>query len=545
MDNVKGYLNLVLHTHLPFIKHPEYDSFLEESWLYEAISETYLPLLRMLGRLEADGIPINITISFSPTLTTMLQDPLLCERYVGHLDKLIELGRKEVDRCAHEPDASQLARMYLDLYEANKRDFEVLYERDILKGFDRFYKSGQIELITTPGTYPFLPFYQQYPSNIAAQIEAAVDSHHQIFGRVPKGLWLPECGYFPGLDKFIKDFKFKYFFVAAHGMLFSPNVPSWGVFSPAKTSNNVAFFARDVASANLVWSAETGYPSDPDYRDFYRDIGHDLDFEYIKPYIHLEKIRVNTGYKYYAITGRTDQKRYYNPEKAKKKIREHAANFLLHQSKRIQRLDPYMNQIPVITCPYSTELFGHWWFEGIEWLESVIRLAHEKFADLATVLPDTYLSSQTSLQTVDPVFSSWGNNGYAEVWLESSNDWVYRHIHMAIERLQELISRFPDASGLKERALNQAAREVMLAQSTDWVVIMRTGAAESYAVNRIREHLSNFYRIYDALGQGNLGTEWLTKVEKKHNIFPRLNYRSFASGLPEDWKHMGHPQSIQ
>ena len=545
MKSGKGYLNLVLHAHLPYIKHPEHESFLEESWLFEAISETYLPLLRMLHRLEADQVPINISISFSPTLTAMLQDELLCGRYVRHLEQVIELGQREVERTKHEPEVQSLARMYLELYQENYRDFLEQYDRNILKGFDHFYKSGQIEVLTAPGTYPFLPFYEQYPANIAAQVEAAVDSHHAVFGKVPKGLWLPECGYYEGVEEVLKDYDLKYFFTSAHGMLFSPDVPSWGVFSPAQTKNGVAFFARDVASANLVWSAENGYPGDPDYRDFYRDIGHDLDFEYIKPYIHLQKIRVNTGYKYFAVTGQTVHKRLYDPQRAMRKVQEHAENFLYHQSRRIQKIDPLMDRVPVITCPYSAELFGHWWFEGIAWLETVIRLADRQFGDLEMTTPERFLSQKPKLQEVQPVFSSWGNKGYAEVWLEGSNDWIYRHIHMAIERLQELILRFPDATGLKERALNQAAREILLAQSIDWPVIMRSGTAESYANNRVKEHISNFYRIYDALGQGNLGTEWLTRVEKKHSIFPRLNYRVFAPGNPREPNQLGHPYAIR
>jgi len=544
MNHGKGFLNIVLHAHLPFIKHPEFENFLEESWLFEAISESYLPLLGMLKRLEADKIPSTITISFSPTLIAMLQDDLLGKRYLGYLEKHIDLGNRELERAQDDPKVHGLAQMYRDRYLKCLADYQE-YAGNILKGFDYFQKAGVIEIITTPGSYPFLPFYEQYPANVSAQIESAVDTFHMVFGKTPKGMWLPECGYYPGLEHHLKDYEIDYFFTSAHGLMFSPDAPRWGVFTPAQVGNGLAYFARDLESANLVWSAETGYPGDPDYRDFYRDIGHDLPLEYISPFIHLEKVRVNTGYKYYAVSGKGDNKNLYNPDLAANKVLEHAENFLYHQSKRIGKLDPVMAEKPIITCPYSAELFGHRWFEGIQWLETVIRLVDSKYGDLDLTTPSRYLSNSPKLEVSQPIYSSWGNKGYGEVWLDGSNDWIYRHVHMAIERLQELVSRFPDVTGLKERALNQAAREVLLAQSIDWPVIMRSGAAEQYAIQRLREHIGNFYRIYDAMGQGTLGTEWLTKVEKKNNVFPRLSYKVFNLGVPKRANALGHPYALE
>jgi 1,4-alpha-glucan branching enzyme len=129
---------------------------------------------------------------------------------------------------------------------------------------------------------------------------------------------------------------------------------------------------------------------------------------------------------------------------------------------------------------------------------------------------------------VQPAFSSWGTKGYAEVWLDGSNDWVYRHTHKAIERMTELVGRFPDESGLKERALNQAAREVLLSLQSDWPFIMRAGTTVSYAVRRVKEHIYNFTSIYESLRRGAISTEWLTRLERTNNVFPNLDYRIFA-----------------
>ncbi len=538
-----GKIQLVLHAHLPFIKHPEHESFFEETWLFEAISESYTPLLRMLHNLDADGIPANITISFSPSLTAMLKDELLQERYVSYVENLIELGEKEVRRTQDDPQFNGLARMYLDLYRQNLDFFLNQINRDLLSGFDYHQKKGNIEIITSPGTYPFLPFYEQYPANIHAHIEAALDSHREIFSRASKGIWLPECGYYPGLEEILKEHGLHYFFVEAHGLLFAKNCPTSGTYAPVQTPAGPYAFARDVASVNRVWSDIDGYPGEVSYRDFYRDIGHDLDFDYIKPYIHLEEFRVNTGYKYYAITGNTVEKQPYQPEQARGKIAEHADNFLYTIRERLKTADGLMDGEALITAPFSAELFGHWWFEGVQWLEQVVRRIHAD-GTIGSTTPGAFLEKNAVQQTLSPVFSSWGNKGYAEVWLNGANDWIYRHLHSAIEHMQELVERFPNVTGLKKRALNQAAREVLLAQTVDWSVIMRSGVSEEYARARIREHIGNFYFIYESLGQGNLGTEWLTRIEKKNNIFPAIDYRTFEARRSRDNGRMGHPYVV-
>lgn len=284
-----GNIQLLLHAHLPFIRHPEHESFLEETWLFEAISESYTPLLRMLNRLDADNIPAGLTISFSPSLTAMLKDELLQNRYIKYLEKLIELGEREVERTANDPAFNPLASMYLDLFRNNLEFFTDELQNDLLSGFDYHQKKGNIEVITSPGTYPFLPFYEQYPANIHAHIEAALDSHREVFNKPSKGIWLPECGYYPGLEEILREHSLEYFYLEAHGILFADNCPKSGTYAPVKTPSGLYAFARDVASVNRVWSDIDGYPGEIAYRDFYRDIGHDLDFDYIKPYIQDRK----------------------------------------------------------------------------------------------------------------------------------------------------------------------------------------------------------------------------------------------------------------
>ena len=527
MNNYKGNLCFVLHAHLPFVRHPEYSRFLEEDWLYEAINETYLPILRTFRSLEKDSIPFRLTISISPTLCAMLSDKLLQERYIAYVERLLELADKELSRTSLNSEENKIVMMYKELFIANLDDFKNLYQNNILNGFLAFEKSGNLELITTAATHAFLPCYKEFPSTIKAQIQVAMDSHIHHFGKSCKGVWLPECGYYPGVEDVLKNNDINYFFSSAHAILFSEKKPANGVFAPVNCKNGVSVFARDIVSSKSVWSPEVGYPGDNYYRDFYRDIGYDLPLDYISPYIHENKIRVNTGMKYHRITGKDiSDKKLYDIEAANKRVVEHAENFIYNRKKQVNEVAPKMDIDPIIVSPFDAELFGHWWFEGPKWLEAVFRKVADE-DNLELITPSDYLEKEKVPEQIDPVFSSWGNNGFSEVWIDGSNDWIYPLIHGAVEKMQDLIERFPDESSLKERILNQAAREIMLAQSSDWPFIMYMATTQSYAARRVKQHIANFNRIYNNLSRNDMDTEWVTSIEKENNRFPSIDYRIF------------------
>tara|TARA_B100000614_G_scaffold192402_1_gene173521 strand:- start:773 stop:2398 length:1626 start_codon:yes stop_codon:yes gene_type:complete len=534
---------LLLHSHLPLVRHPEYESFLEERWLFEAISETYLPLLRMMQRLEADSVPFELAMSFSPTLSFMLQDEFLLERYNGYLENNIELAEKELARTNGDPRQHRLAKMYHERYRSDLTDLNETYERNILKGFDYFAKRGHVEVLATAATHAFLPNFRNYPETVRVQVELGIECHRRNFGTHPRGFWLPECGYYEGLEEILANAGVDYFVSAAHGVLFGDPSPANGTYAPVMTPEGVSAFPRDVYTATWVWSSEQGYPADPVYRDFYRDIGYDLALDYVRPHIHSDGIRIDTGFKYHAITGQTDDKELYDPEAADARAREHARDFYHRQREHVGRLSEVLPSEPIITSPFDTELFGHWWFEGPTWLEELFRVAASDRQDrtsptLEMTTPGRYLREFGAAEEVRPTFSSWGSRGYAEVWLDGSNDWVYRHVHQAIERMGELVARFPDEGGLKERALNQAAREVLLGMASDWPFIMNAQTVVPYATRRVKEHLLNFTHVYDALSQRNMGTEWLTALEKKHPIFSSLNYRRMKLASIETLKDL-------
>ncbi|MCX7927740.1 MAG: DUF1957 domain-containing protein [Candidatus Omnitrophica bacterium] len=522
----KGYLCLVLHCHLPFVRHPEHEDFLEEDWLYEAITETYIPLLWVFEKLIEDGVDFRLTMSMTPTLISMLTDPLLQDRYLKHLNKLIDLAHKEIERTTWQPQFQRLAIMYVNHFCRARDTFEK-YHKNLVVAFKNLQDIGKIEIITCGATHGYFPLMDVCRESVRAQLKVAVSHYQATFGRKPCGIWLPECGYQPGQDEFLREVGIRYFFTDAHGLLHATPRPKYGVFAPVYCKNSgVACFGRDLESSKQVWSSIEGYPGDYNYREFYRDIGFDLEYDYIKPYIHPDGIRINTGIKYYRITGPTNHKEPYVPEWAREKAAEHAGNFMFNRQRQIEFLYDYLQRKPIIVSPYDAELFGHWWFEGPQWLDFLIRKIAFDQDIIRLVTPSEYLEENRRLQVVVPSMSSWGWKGYSEMWLQGANDWIYRHLHMASWRMTELARTYSNGTdGLLRRALNQALRELLLAQSSDWAFILGTGTHTSYAVKRTKEHLLRFNHLYESIKTNTIDPEWLADIEYKDNIFPDIDYR--------------------
>jgi 1,4-alpha-glucan branching enzyme len=267
------------------------------------------------------------------------------------------------------------------------------------------------------------------------------------------------------------------------------------------------------------------------YRDFYRDIGFDLPHDYIKPYIHSEGIRTFTGFKYFAVTHRASHdKRPYDPHLAYVRAAEHAGNFMFNRERQVEHLRANMDRRPIVVAPYDAELFGHWWYEGPMFLELLFRKLQYDQGAVAPITPSGYLHEYPTNQVATPSLSSWGEKGYGDYWCNGSNGWVYRHLHKMAERMVELAQRFPEAKGVRRRALDQAAREVMLAQSSDWAFIMKTGTTVPYATKRTNDHVKRFTRIYEDLVKGaDVDERWLVEVERRDNLFPEVDYRVYGT----------------
>ncbi|WP_404787322.1 glycoside hydrolase family 57 protein [Altericista sp. CCNU0014] len=523
-----GYLALVLHAHLPFVRHPESDYVLEEEWLYEAITETYVPLLMVFEGLKRDGIDFKITMSMTPPLVAMLGDPLLQDRFDDYLATLEELATLEIERNAFNGHLKYLAEHYVEEFGRIRAYWEDC-DRNLIGAFKKFQDSNNLEIMTCGATHGYLPLMKMYPEAVWAQLRVACESYEENFGRPPKGIWLPECAYYEGLERMLADAGLRYFLTDGHGILYARPRPRYGSYAPIFTETGVAAFGRDHESSQQVWSSEVGYPGAAEYREFYKDLGWEADYEYIKPYIMPNGQRKNVGIKYHKITGKglgLSDKALYDPYWAKEKAAEHAGNFMINREQQVRHLNGIMQRPPIVVSPYDAELFGHWWYEGPQFIDFLCRKSwHDQHTYDMTHLAD-YLRGNPNQQVCRPSQSSWGYKGFHEYWLNETNAWIYPHLHKAAERMIELAKREP-ADELEWRALNQAARELLLAQASDWAFIMRTGTMVPYAVRRTRSHLVRFYKLYDDIREGKIDSGWLEKVALMDNIFPNINYRVY------------------
>lgn len=523
---MQGYLSIVLHAHLPFVRHPEHEKFLEESWLFEAITESYLPLIRVMDGWLRDGMATRLTLTLSPTLCAMLRDPLLQERYLRHLNGLIELAEKEIHRTYWDRKFRDLAHQYHQRF-IELRDTYNLHAGNLLTAFRRFQDEGRLEIITTAATHALLPLLNHQPS-LRAQILVARDHYEETFQRPPRGLWLPECAYAEGVETVLQEANLRWFILDTHGVLNARPRPRYGVFAPLFTPNGIAAFGRDLESAKQVWSRHEGYPGDPRYRDFYRDIGYDLDFEYVRPFLPSPDHRGFTGIKYYRIEGKGHDKQVYHRRQALEAAAQHAQHFLEARVAQFQQLAPLMDRPPLLLSPYDAELFGHWWYEGPEFLDYFVRKAYYDQQVFKLITPEDYLRAHPTNQVATPSPSSWGEEGYYRVWLNETNQWIYPHLHVAQMRMTELARRFPNATGLRLRALRQAAQELLLAQASDWPFILRTGTSPDYARKRVKDHLLRFLTLHKQLITGKISEARLKQLEATDNVFPGVDYRYWA-----------------
>lgn len=528
--SLQGHLSLVLHAHLPYVRHPDHADFLEEDWLYEAIAECYIPLLRMMDRLADERVPFRLAMTLSPSLCAMLEDPLLLERASARLGRLVELAeRLELDLRA-TPFAEAAAAQARELREVWFL-YEERYRRLLLPAFRAHQEAGSLEILGCAATHAVLPLLAT-DAGRRAQVRVAQRSHARHFGQPAAGFWLPECAYQAPLDAHLEAVR--WFVVETHGLTRAHPPARYGTARPAITPRGVAVFGRDPSSSEVVWSARAGYPGHPAYREFYRDAGFDLPYEEVRPYLHADGVRRSLGLKLHRVTGAVplSEKAHYEPALALAQASAHAEDFVAGRLAEVERIRGQLQVTPHLLAPYDAELFGHWWAEGPAFLEQVLRLLARQDA-IQALNPSEYLAENPVHQELTPEMSSWGQGGYFEVWLNPKCDWIWRHLHRAEERMIALSSQLSGRGGALGRALAQAGRELLLAQSSDWPFILTMQTSPAYAERRLREHLHRFHEIALPLEQGRVDLEAVQRAEHQDPLFPELDGSEWLP--PERW----------
>jgi len=485
----------VLHSHLPYLKAPGTKDSIEETWLYEAIIESYVPLIFSFERLINKGVSFKFVLSLSPTLLEMLNNQYLQKGLNRYLERLEDLAGLEEKRSHQFGEVVQFYRKRL------KEIGDFLRKRRLTEAFKELKERGNIDLITTTATHAYLPLFSAYPWVLEEQIRGGIEIFKKYVGGNVTGLWLPECGYFRGLFEYLKKFHIDWTVLEGHGIAFGTPRPETGIFRPVRSPEGVLVFPRDSEACKQVWSREAGYPGNVWYRDFYKDVCYELndsDWKRFRP----DGIRHHTGLKYWRITGR-ERKEPYIRQRAIQQVDSDARHFVEFLKKRAimaNRITDWWrsNSDPVIVLAFDTELFGHWWFEGPEWLEKVFELI-SKTNELRLALPEEIIFSPITFKEIDPLPSSWGEGGFNNTWVSQENSSYLRFIYRATELVDILLKKYaqyPERKRWRSTVWKALMRELFFLQSSDFLfMIKRSDSSSSYAEKRLKEHLQRIERI--------------------------------------------------
>lgn len=518
--NSIGYLIVHLHAHLPFIADPI--NFGQDTawrpvgypqeWYPEAVCDTYLPLLDTLETLREEKIDFKLSMDISPPLAAMMTSQRHASDVLAYLDRLIKLARLEVERTGREqPYYRAAALMHLRRYH-RCRDLFLGYDGDIARAFARLQDLGYLEISSCVGTHPMLPLWLSQPSAIRGHCLAAAASHQEIFGRPSAGVWLPECAYTPGIEPYLEQAGFKYTFGESHCVSRGDSAAEFGVNAPVYCKGSqLAIFPRDPETGEQVWSGDQGYPGDPDYLEFHIRGG---------------------PFKYNRITDRRGgDKEPYHPQWAENKAAEHAGHFLWCRNRRFEFLRHTMWKKPLITAPYDAELFGHHWYEGPRFLYYLFKKIHYDQNQTELTTPSSYLAGNPTNQDMYCNVSSWGDKGTFEKWMYGSTSWMYRHAHEAASFLSELCSQGIE-NQVQHRILAQAARQLMIASSSDLPFVISNGHFIDRMKDQFFSNLRAFYDLCEAYQRSRKGEDiepsTLRSLELENCLIPSLDPKWFA-----------------
>ena len=542
-----------LHGHLPWVLgHGRWPHGAE--WLCEAAVETWIPLIRTLERLQAAGVRGGITLSVSPVLAEQLGHPLFADMVRKYLEDR-ERTVAEDAACAWpgEPGRRELATWWLAFY----RDALAVLDRtggDLLGELRRHAEDGVIELATCGATHHYFPLLARDES-IALQTELAVLTHERRFGRRPDGIWLPECGYRPagpwyhrqgdghprcGVEDIVAEAGLRWFIVdtalvtggralgsypdrthdledarrfTSESEVVRPVRPdadsrrSWWVASGGGEPRTVCF-PRDPGTGIQVWCGDQGYPGDPAYLDFHKksDTG---------------------GHRYWRVTGpevSLGDKALYSPEEAAARAESHAVHFA-HLVRDTLSDGP---DGAILCAPYDAELLGHWWFEGIAWIEAaLLRLSRNPEIELTTL--GRHRTEFPPGEVISLPEGSWGEGGGHTVWRNPNVDWTWSLVDAAEDEVWDLAARTDGTDGPARRFALAAMREFLLLGASDWAFLITTNGAPDYAAGRVTTHADDLARCADAARRILAGSEptpddleHIAMLESRDDLFPEL-----------------------
>jgi 1,4-alpha-glucan branching enzyme len=540
-----GAFALVLHSHLPYVL--EHDR-LEEEWLFEAVAESYLPLLQVFTNLSVQQISPKVTIGLTPVLLEQLADSRFAARFLAYLEQKVQSAREDqrIFTRRNESHLVRLAGLWAEFYRRTAAFFVGDLSSNIIGALRRLQKQEAVEVLTSAATHAYLPLLA-LDGSVRAQIDIGTASYRRHFGTQPHGFWLPECAYRPAtrwtppfedieelqpterpaIDQLLATAGLQYFIVDARQLYSS--APDYARHSPCRvhwvdgqdaTATPVAVFTRDFETTAWVWQHDGGYPGDPAYLEFH-------------------KKQREGGLRYWRITDRRADLAYkqpYVPEWAFAHVRAHAAHFAQILRERLRTHRQQTGERGVVVAAFDTELFGHWWFEGPQWVAELLRQLAAN-GDVILTTCQEYLQQSPPARTVQLAESSWGDGGDHRVWWQAGTRQLWHDIYEAECALRRLLAQIQEKTPDPQcaRLVQQCGRELLLLQSSDWPFMISTGNTVDHAQQRFALHLKNFQScckwMEHSLAGETLSEEenlLLEEMEKQNALFPDLDLSSLA-----------------
>ena len=560
-----GNYVLVLHTHLPWVLHhgkwPH-----GEDWLTEAAAECYIPLLNVFNDLMNKNIIPKVSLDISPVLCEQLEHPdfkNLFENYCKSKIEAAEQDEKNFTDWGWEAHHIWLASYWKNWYSDRLNDFTHKYDSSIIKSFAKLQDEGAIEILTCAATHGYLPLTGTERS-IDLQIHAATENYYKYFKRHPKGIWLPECAYRPsyewhsmlpiapfnqihlrpGIEQFLAKYNIQYFITDEDLMNRSSVIGSFESYDNRNYVNKVKHynsgnknnksplqlfnvsssekveygtavaFTRHHDISMQVWSGAVGYPAEPDYLDFH-------------------KKHLGSMLRYWRVTDTKADMMYkslYHPDWIWDKIDKQTNHFIHHIENSVNFYKNKTGDFATLCTPFDTELFGHWWFEGPEFIRSLLSgIHHSPYIKTATCSEQILRTKPLDVYRLPEGF--WGVNNNHDVWMNEGNKWTWEALYNNENRLKLYYDKY-DSEKIDPkivRILKQAVRELMLLQASDWQFLIFTESAKDYAEQRFYYHNSDFNKLLDLTDKvnemGHLDDKdmnYLTSTEKRNSIFPEL-----------------------
>jgi len=554
-----GNYVLILHTHLPWVIHhgawPH-----GEDWLTEAAAECYIPLLNVFNDLLSDGIPPKVSLDISPVLCEQLEHPDFRTFFLNYCDQKIkaaEADEKNFKSWGYDLHHIYLAQYWRDWYKARKHDYINRYSYSLINGFKELQDKGAIEVLTCGATHGYFPLLGDDRS-ISLQVKTSVENYKKHFGRAPRGIWLPECAYRPsynwkslipvypfneerlrpGIEQFLAKFGINYFvidqnliershpigtFIDNENEKLSNSVSDstdsplnlYNISSSEKTEYGTAIaFTRHRDIAMQVWSGEIGYPGEPDYLDFH-------------------KKHLGSMLRYWRVTDNKADMMYktlYHPDWTNDKTDRQSNHFIHHIENTLNFNKRKTGKVGLLCTPFDTELFGHWWFEGPEFIKAVVKgFNSSPYVNMATCSEEIIRLHPKEVIGIPE--GSWGKNNNHDVWCNDENKWTWEAIYNNEFRLSKIYSKYPidKLTGESRRILTQALRELMLQMASDWQFLIETQSAKDYSEQRFSYHHSDFNRLCDTfetyIASGKIASDdlqHLNETEQRNAVFPEL-----------------------